>query len=69
MAIKCSACQNITVADDALNCFKCGQRFGDQIPLRLIVIIALIGVSLPLIFVFVQKNYSHVLYLLTLFRR
>jgi uncharacterized paraquat-inducible protein A len=71
MIIKCTACQSVTVADDAVTCFKCGRKFRDQdrIPLRLFVIAALIGVSLPLVFVVIKMNYSHVLYFLALFQR
>jgi uncharacterized paraquat-inducible protein A len=71
MTIKCTACQSVTVADDAVTCFKCGRKFRDQdrIPLRLFVIAALIGVSLPLVFVVIKMNYSHVLYFLALFQR
>jgi uncharacterized paraquat-inducible protein A len=71
MTIKCTACQSITVADDAVTCFKCGRKFRDQnqIPLRLIVIATLIGVFLPLVFFVIKMNYSHVLYFLALLQR
>jgi hypothetical protein len=71
MTIKCAACQSITVSDDALCCFKCGRKFRDQdrVPLRLIVLVILIGLSLPLIFVLVQNNFHHVRYFLTFLQR